>query len=423
MKDIIKRKKLSDVLPKNSSKKSSSVDLREELEYLSSKRSIPKIFLWFLLIIFIIFIILAASTAFTRVRLDVWPKTAVINIDHTFEATKEPSGSENGQQLVFGVVENVISERSEIPASGEEEVSENASGTITVYNNYDRQPQILIVNTRFESPDGKIYRIREQITVPGMKVVDDKEVAGSIDVKVYADEPGEEYNLSSSSFTIPGFKDSPRYEKFSAETKTPISGGFVGLRKVVNNEDLENARENIRQKLDGEALEIKDLPIAPNLLLFPEGVFVSYDFSEIDNESTDDKLVLEGNKIMTGIVFNKEELSSFLADRFIPNYQLEELRITNWSELKFSLEDQENFDPSKSNSLKFKLEGSPRFVWEIEEDKLKEDLSGLSKNKYQDIIGEYTSISRVKPSFLPPWIGTIPENTRKIKVNIIEEDR
>ena len=47
------------------------------------------------------------------------------------------------------------------------EVNQKAQGELTVYNNYSEAPQILIKNTRFQTEDGKIFRIGDSITVPG----------------------------------------------------------------------------------------------------------------------------------------------------------------------------------------------------------------------------------------------------------------
>ena len=49
-----------------------------------------------------------------------------------------------------------------------------ASGQIIVYNAYNDNNQKLIKNTRFETPDGKIYRIQASIIVPGTKVEEGK---------------------------------------------------------------------------------------------------------------------------------------------------------------------------------------------------------------------------------------------------------
>jgi len=123
-----------------------------------------------------------------------------------------------------------------VESDSEEFIQSKASGTITIYNEYSDKTQNLIKNTRFESPQGLIYTIQSNVAVPGYKMVDGKKVAGSIDAKVVASAAGENYNVDSTSFTIPGFKGQEPYELFGAKSKTPISGGFDGVKKIVSKE-------------------------------------------------------------------------------------------------------------------------------------------------------------------------------------------
>jgi len=44
------------------------------------------------------------------------------------------------------------------PASGSDFVERGATGIITIYNDFSSDPQDLVATTRFETPDGKIYR-------------------------------------------------------------------------------------------------------------------------------------------------------------------------------------------------------------------------------------------------------------------------
>src|SRR6185437_10341360 len=50
--------------------------------------------------------------------------------------------------------------------SSVQQVSQKAQGTITIYNAYSAAPQDLVATTRFETPDGKIFRITTNVTVP-----------------------------------------------------------------------------------------------------------------------------------------------------------------------------------------------------------------------------------------------------------------
>ena len=157
------------------------------------------------------------------------------NVVHT--AYREPEKGELG----YKVLSYAADASREITASGKEEVREKASGKIIVYNDFGPASQRLIKNTRFETPDGDIYRVRNSFTVPGKP----DGGRGSIEVTVYADQAGEAYNLPEGSirFTIPGLKGDLRFDGFYAKQVGPITGGFVGERAVVDESELRRGRE------------------------------------------------------------------------------------------------------------------------------------------------------------------------------------
>lgn len=92
--------------------------------------------------------------------------------------------------------------------------SKKATGKIMIYNEFSTAEQKLIINTRFESPDGRIYKLAQSITVPGKKIINQQEIPGQIEAVVIAEEEGSQYNIDPTKFTIPAFKGGPKYEYF-----------------------------------------------------------------------------------------------------------------------------------------------------------------------------------------------------------------
>src|SRR5690606_6762937 len=116
--------------------------------------------------------------------------------------------SVGGTALSYEVftLEEVGSKRVE---GGEEKVVErNAQGKITIYNT-DSRDQALVVRTRFESEEGNIYRITDQVLVPAAR----GDRPGSFVATVVSDEAGEGQNLTSGRFTIPGLEGTELYTK------------------------------------------------------------------------------------------------------------------------------------------------------------------------------------------------------------------
>jgi len=116
-----------------------------------------------------------------------------------------------------------------------------ATGIITIYNTYSSSPQTLVKTTRFVSEGGKLFRTTKTIVVPGADASSGKIVPGSTTVEVIASEPGNEYNIGPSTFSIPGFKGTPKYlafygESFSAftfEEIKPFPAPYLGSPPIL----------------------------------------------------------------------------------------------------------------------------------------------------------------------------------------------
>ncbi|MDO8584911.1 MAG: hypothetical protein Q7R85_02180 [bacterium] len=136
------------------------------------------------------------------------------------------------------------------PATGHRQVTTKASGSITISNAYSSDAQKLVATTRFVTPDGKIFRLTNNVTVPGAKIADGKIVSSSIVAGVIADKAGEEYNVAGGvALTIPGLKGTPKYEAFRGETKEAMRGGFVGEAAYPTDGDIKTAKDGIATTL------------------------------------------------------------------------------------------------------------------------------------------------------------------------------
>ena len=183
--------------------------------------------LWGIAFVSLVILITALSAVFASTTFEVTPKVETVSFDQdimAYREVKDPAVS-----LVYTVMTVVREATRSVEATGEEAVSRVASGKIIIYNKYSTAGQRLIKNTRFESPDGLIFRIKDPITVPGAKKVNGELVPGSVEAVVYADQPGDRYNISLSDFTIPSLGDP--HTAFTLDQRG-VTGGFVGTVRV-----------------------------------------------------------------------------------------------------------------------------------------------------------------------------------------------
>lgn len=433
MQDIIKNKKsLREIFPevgnfKNKPSGSLNVPPIQNMNSTIPSQPPRRSFRWGGVIVFLVIVCLVLIGGFTisktmaKVTLKIEPKQQELDISTVNTATKE--GAEGLKFVLAESAEEVQTES--VTVTGSEKVSIKASGRIVILNNFSAESQQLVKNTRFQAPNGNIYRITESVTVPGTHKNEKGETEpGQLEVTVYADKAGNEYDLDLVDFTIPGFAKTSKFEKITAKSKTPIAGGFVGTRPKISDDDKARIEETMGSQLKSKMIEKLKQQVPEDYILFDDAVLsrFSLEMGTSTTASDSNKVSVTGKIIATGILFNREELSRFLA-KALPDWQTEEdIRISNLDDLNFSLLDKGNLNSDSLNSISFDLKGKGKFVWQIDEEALKTELQKTESGSYNNVFGNYPQIQKATIVFRPPWIRNMPQNKDKITVEIVGEE-
>ncbi|MEK7611832.1 MAG: hypothetical protein AAB407_00580 [Patescibacteria group bacterium] len=299
-------------------------------------------------------------------------------------------------------------------ASGEGKVERKARGTVTIYNSHGSEAQQLIATTRFQAPDGKIYRIQNAVTVPGAKIEAGKVIEpGSVDAVVFADQPGDTYNVGPiEKLTIPGFKGSKKFEGFYATSKEPMAGGFIGSGVFPTDADLtaaeKSAEDALRESI--KAVFISQLPAG---FRFIDGAS-QFTLSKKDiNPAVDAEgkfsIFVEGE--FSAMVFKESDL-------------LESFRGTALTEAgdSFSVADDriDYGEPKflKEGALELPVEYKVMLAKTVDETVLKGKIAGKSGADIRAIVFSFPGLERAQISFWPFWVQSVPDNTEKITVTL-----
>ena len=334
----------------------------------------------------------------------------------------------NGQLKVGGVIfdksKNIINS---YPATGSQSVSRKASGTITVYNAYSSDPQPLVKETRFASPEGKIFRIDRGVVIPGAKIVDNKIVPSSIDLTVYADKAGAEYNIGPAKFRVPGLQGSAKYEGFYGESRDSMSGGFVGVAKVPTESDIIKARDKNKKSLESVLSSEAVLSIPKEMKIIDKATKFIVTKEEI-NKTTDDagnfSVTTYGVKKLFG--FREADLILALKSQLINEIKLQSSDNSN------NASDKEIGLDLKSNSI---VSGEPRVdfdqkelsvvlkfksVWTNAFDpiKFKEAALGKSEEEMADSLELFKGIQSIDVNLWPFWVISVPSNSSKVSIDV-----
>jgi hypothetical protein len=291
---------------------------------------------------------------------------------------------------------------------------EKASGIITIFNNHGTSSQRLLEETRFETPEGKIYKLAKGagVTVPGGTMQGGKLVPGSLDITVYADEAGESYNIGFSDFTIPGFKGTPREKTFYARSKTEMTGGFKGERVLLSEDTIAMHEKKIetmlREQLDRQLGSMVSRDI---FVLSKDDSFIT--LSPVERINVPGKeLQLQQSGTLSVPVVRRDDFGSLLADKSLPEQQKGVGRVVNLDDLNYTFGSVDE----DSDSLRVSISGSGMLVWNINEGEIASSLEKIKKKDVPNLLKNNASILQAEVSVRPFWLSRLP---KKEKIHVI----
>ena len=298
------------------------------------------------------------------------------------------------------------------PATGNGNVQTKATGRITIYNAYSSSPQTLVATTRFETPDGKIFRLNERVTVPGATVSGGKITPSKIEVSVTADKAGEEYNIGPvGRFTVPGFKGSDKYQGFYAESFKPMKGGFVGVRAHPTEDDIKQAKKKSYS-------DLKDYIDSLLISQMPEGFKIidgARQFS-ITKEEASQEVDEKGN--FTYFVEGKSSIIGFkegdavgLMEALGKNELGEDFSV-------FSANAEYGAGRADFNAgtISFALDFKGIFEKPVDAEELRMKSLSLSEKEIKSLISSYGNIEKATVLLKPFWVRSVPKNPGRVEI-------
>ena len=344
-------------------------------------------------------------------------KITVKEVSHDFKGTLTASKISTTVGIPFQIISVSKEATKELVSSNEENVERKASGDIVIFNKYSEKPQTLITNTRFESSTGLIYRIRESITIPGFTKKGSEVIPGQFKIRVYADFPGDEYNMGLTDFTIPGFKGVPQFNNIFARSAEAMTGGLVGKVRVVNEKILESTTAELRNSLTSGINDSVFSEVPENFILIPQSLKTSF---ESLPQKTNGNLVEVREKIIaSGIILDRESLEKAIIKKALGNSE-EDIKISNLETLTFEIEDIKDLE--KVNSFDFDLKGTARLIWNLNEEALKKEVAGHSKSEITVILSKFGAIQEAVSSVKPFWKRNFPKNPENIEIENSSEE-
>jgi hypothetical protein len=373
----------------------------------------------FALIVIIILAVLAAAAGaaywyLPKATIAVSLKTETITNDVLVTISKSAATVDLDKNVIPGEIYEVeLSDEIEKEATAEKDIGRKAQGTVTIYNTYQTTPRIL-VPSRLEAADGKVFRTLESVTIPGYTDSGGGNKApGTVTVAVEADQPGEEYNLAPGNFRISALPADVQKDLYGKSSSAMV-GGSSRLAKVVSGEDLEKAEKELLQKLAVKA--VADFS-RDDLMIFPEGMTVKVvDYKPTpakDEEAEKFKLAIKASfKFMA---FKKDDMLAVAADDIETVLPADKFLVGGEDDqVSFSTHEEK----IETGELQVYFHASKSFARAIDKDLVRQEVMGLSAEQISERLRNRESINGVEANFWPFWVKKAPFKPNRIIVDI-----
>ncbi len=300
------------------------------------------------------------------------------------------------------------------PANGTKQIEKKATGKLTVYNAYSSSKQNLVKDTRFSTPDGKVFRLNASITIPGAMIENAKIVPSSVEVAVTADKPGADYNIEATpKFRIPGFQGTPKYDGFYGESKEAMTGGFVGEVKVPTEADIAAGRDAVHKALQDNL----NTQISINL---PKDIKILKNASEfvITKETIDETAGGDGKFNITTYAelhmlgFKEEDLLSALGK------VLAETNKSDLARLDYALDYGESRLDFGSGKLMTSISFKSNWAYKFDAQVFRESARGKKETELKGLVLGLQGIKSGEVKLWPFYVTSAPTNENAIKVDV-----
>ncbi len=352
-----------------------------------------------------------------KAEIHITPHRIALNTDLQFDGRPEGSSAWDEKSIPVRIIEKTEPVALSVTATGTAPGSaQKARGAIIVSNQYSADAQSLVATTRFESADGKIFRLIDGVTVPGMK----SGQPGVVEVSVIAEETGTNYNIAATSFTIPGFKGGPKYTQFSGKSTKAMSGGSDASgsgMSVISKTDLEKAASEAKEKAKTAYLDAVKSELLPNEKILEEVMVItplnkmslplsgtaatSFDYQDdftvkafiFSEEAIKEKITTQGEEKISGIAFRPVSITLSYGES-IPNYD--------------------------DGTIRLKIHAAIVSESVIERDSLIDEFLGQDESGVSAILEKHPEIKKVQIDFKPQWFSSVVPKSRNRVILFVE---
>ncbi|MEZ6209372.1 MAG: hypothetical protein R3B64_02260 [Candidatus Paceibacterota bacterium] len=365
-----------------------------------------RLFRWGLAVLSVIFLVIAITYTTSKSEVEIFPKEIDISMSN-----KTVNFTNSGDVEEFKKIEVTLDSTTEVLSDGSTTDSQSATGKVILYNAYSSTKQNLLIDTRLINEDGLIFKTKKAVVIPGYTKDGSVITPGQIEVEVYAEKPGAEYNIDLDDFKFVGFQSNKdKYEKFYARSVTPMTGGTSGLVYTLS----DSKRDEV---IVGMVIELTSRVETKLINDIPEGYIMlepTFNLEDPIIESTDNytDINIPQKVTLSGSIIAVSE------DVLISNGQNEDVKDTTLYNLKEGSNVNIEVSDVQDNIVSTQVNGTFTIRGVVDELSVADQLAGIDKSQVPEFILNNTQIDKIDLKLRPFWRRSLPSDASKVKILI-----
>jgi hypothetical protein len=376
--------------------------------------------LWVGAAVFLVGAYLLGMFLFASAKVTLYANGTKVGIDTTFSVDPATKTTDTAKAVLAGQTVTVKKDLSgPFTPSGKKDVGTKANGSMTVYNEYDTDSHVLVAGTRFQAPDGKVFRTKDDVTVPGAipGLVGGKFTLspGKSDaVNVEADQAGDSYNEAPQTYSIMAYAGDMKSKIYGKGAQ--MSGGTSKTVTVTTQTDVDSAKTALLDKdKDDSTRDIKGR-LPDGYVAVPSSQTTTTDSvtpaPAVDAEGSTGTLNMKVTYSVLAVkesdykaLVEAQELKQIGPGNQIYDNGLDAAQVTAT-------------DPDSTGRQTFHLTTEAYGGAKLDKAAIAKQLTGKRFGDATDAANRLPGISKVEISLAPAWSTSMPKRADKIKINI-----
>ncbi len=321
-------------------------------------------------------------------------------------------------KLEFSIIAVTEKVEKELPTNTTELVETYAQGKVKLLNNYSTESERLLPGTRLRALNGTEFIIQDkEIVVPGRL----DQIPGELIVNVQAAEPGADYNISPTDFSIPEFYNQGLEEKYTQIYGLSLEAFSGGAQKQAPSISSEKKESEIQQLKEELAVKLQDLLLAektPEMYLIQKTPSIEFHQSNFSANS-DSSGILSLSGTIYALLLDRDELGSYLANKHLDLQEGSHATLSSVNSLSPRiLTTGEKLDFNNLESVQFAIDQEMLFVWEVDREQVLEVFKGVPVAEVPRLVDVTQWIGEMKLKQNPRWSKFLPQEEDKITIHL-----